>query len=382
MSSEDDLQLLDQQLDSRLQRLQDLWISSNNELVTTQQRASQASHREPEDCLSRTSDTITCQNFHQKYTVGETLNQKDAVSSATAPFIHGDQKTGTENAEHLYGDTKVTREEYQPSVYIENDKTCSTEQQNITEIKKRQFSTSVAENSNEQVSEEKQEPTDDPLEEGEENAIFDEFLDQSTRYRISSLCKKVTHLNGTISVLQEECKRLSSAKKEACTKAHTAETERRTLNKQVLLLQQQTTKLQKSNKQLQGRVQELNTECQGLRKELSSHHHSESEHRSSQSSFQAQLTRAHSENASLREQITTLKNRHKEELDQLRTALGSSNSKVKELERQQRNMSALVKKQDKLIGVINEQKNNLAAAKAAAGLEEKFLNIITPLQPP
>lgn len=33
MSSEDDLQLLDQQLDSRLQRLQDLRISSNNELV-------------------------------------------------------------------------------------------------------------------------------------------------------------------------------------------------------------------------------------------------------------------------------------------------------------------------------------------------------------
>nr|XP_027236598.1 myosin-10-like isoform X1 [Penaeus vannamei] len=385
MSSEDDLQLLDQQLDSRLQRLQGLWISSSSDhvesyKVATQQRVSQASHREPKDCLSKTSETITCQNSHQKYTVGETVNQGDAVIKTTAPFLHGDQKTCTENAEYLYWDTKATQQEYQPSVYRGSDKTCTTEQQNKTGIEKRQLSTRVAENSNEQVIEEKQEATDDHLEEAED-AIFDEFLDQSTRYRISSLCKKVTHLNGTISVLQEECKRLLNAKKEACTRAHTSETERRTLNKQVLLLQQQTTKLQKSNKQLQDRVQELNIECQGLRKELSSHQHSENEHRSSQSSFQAQLTRAHSENASLREQISALKNRHKEELEQLRTALGSSNSKVKELERQQRNMNALVKKQDKLIGVLNEQKNNLAAAKAAAGLEEKFLNIITPLQP-
>lgn len=137
------------------------------------------------------------------------MNQGDAVIKTTAPFLHGDQKTCTENAEYLYGDTKATQQEYQPSVYRGNDKTCTTEQQNKTGIEKRQLSTRVAENSNEQVIEEKQEATDDHLEEAED-AIFDEFLDQSTRYRISSLCKKVTHLNGTISVLQEECKRLVS----------------------------------------------------------------------------------------------------------------------------------------------------------------------------
>lgn len=137
------------------------------------------------------------------------MNQGDAVSSTTAPFLPGEQKTCTENTEYLYGDTKATQEEYEPSEYIGNDKTCTTEQQNITEINERQF-TSAAEKSNEQVTVEKQEATDDSFEEGEENAIFDEFLDQSTRYRISSLCKKVTHLNQTISVLQEECKRLVS----------------------------------------------------------------------------------------------------------------------------------------------------------------------------
>lgn len=88
------------------------------------------------------------------------------------------------------------------------DKTCTTKQQSSCEKEKEEHSIPVVENSNEQSVEKEQEIKDDPLEQGEEDAIFDEFLDQSTRYRINSLCKKVTHLNGTISVLQSECKRL------------------------------------------------------------------------------------------------------------------------------------------------------------------------------
>lgn len=43
-------------------------------------------------------------------------------------------------------------------------------------------------------------------------------------------------------------------------------------------------------------------------------------------------------------------------MDHLRVSIASSSTRVKELERQQRNFSALVKKQEKLITILNEQK--------------------------
>ncbi|XP_042226167.1 uncharacterized protein LOC121869084 isoform X2 [Homarus americanus] len=216
----------------------------------------------------------------------------------------------------------------------------------------------------------------------EEEAIFDEFLDHSTRVRINMLTKKVSALTEALKFAQGECKRLSCAKREASGAAQAAETERRTLSKQVHVLQQETSKLQKSNKHLQERVKELGGECQGLRKELSSRQQGECERRSAQSSHQAQLTRSRADNATLRDQMAILKTKHKEEVDQLRSSVANSNARVKELERQQRNYSALVKKQEKLITILNEQKNNIAAAKTVVGLEEKFLSVVSQLQPP
>ncbi|XP_053627202.1 testis-expressed protein 9 isoform X2 [Cherax quadricarinatus] len=220
------------------------------------------------------------------------------------------------------------------------------------------------------------------VDDDKEEAIFDEFLDQSTRVRISILTKKVKSLSETLKLSQEECKRLVHAKRVASVASSAAETERRNINKKVQNLHQENSKLQKSNKHLLQRVKELNGECQVLRKELASTQHSKCGHCSSQSFIQAQLTRARADNAALRDHTEKLKMKHKEELDQLHASVTSSNARIKELEREKRNFSALVKKQEHLITVLNEQKNNIAAAKAVACLEDRFLAIISPLQPP
>ncbi|XP_045619351.2 LOW QUALITY PROTEIN: testis-expressed protein 9 [Procambarus clarkii] len=224
--------------------------------------------------------------------------------------------------------------------------------------------------------------TDEEVLDAKEEAIFDEFLDQSTRIRIGHLTKKVMGLNQALKLSRDECKRLMSAKREASMAFHTAETERRNMNKQIQTLQQENSRLQTSNKCLQHRIKELTGECQGLRKELCSTRQSESDHRSGQSSIQAQLTRSRADNAAIRDQMAQIKTKHKEEVDELRAFVTESNSRIKDLERQQRNLYALVKKQECLITVLNKQKNNIAAAKVAACLEDKFLAIISPLQPP
>lgn len=228
----------------------------------------------------------------------------------------------------------------------------------------------------------KDETEENELDDAKTEGIFDEFLDHSTRIRIATLTKRAATLNEALKLTQEECKRLSQSMRSACTAAQVAERERRNMNKQVQTLQQELSKLQKVNKHSQQRVKDLTRECQSLRKELSSTRQSECERRNAQSSCEAQLTRSRADNAALRDQMANLVMRHKEETNQLHASIESSNSRFKETERWQRNVFALVQKQEKLIAVLNEQKNNVAAAKAVAGLEEKFLDIISPLQAP
>ncbi|KAK7072060.1 hypothetical protein SK128_020061 [Halocaridina rubra] len=212
------------------------------------------------------------------------------------------------------------------------------------------------------------------------DAIFDEFLDQSTQFRLKALTTKIATLTEALQITQLECKRLVDAKQEAGATARAAELSRRTLSKQLQSQQKELAKHQKTNKHLQERVKELTSECQALRKELSSTRQSECERKSAQSSSHAQLTRVRADNASLKEQIGHMKMKHKEELDCLQSTLAGRNERIKELERDHRNFSSLMKKQENLIKVLNEQKANIGIAKAAAGLEEKFLELIAPLQ--
>ncbi|XP_068218669.1 testis-expressed protein 9-like [Palaemon carinicauda] len=219
------------------------------------------------------------------------------------------------------------------------------------------------------------------LDEGQD-AIFDDFLDQSTKIQIKLLRSKVSNLTEVLNVKQAECKKLTQAKQEALSSLQAAEKTRRVMSKQLQTTQQESARLCKSNKHLSERVKELTGECQMLRKELSNSKQSHCEQKSAQTSSRAQLTRLRAENTTLKEQIGDLKKKHKDELDELRSTQSSNSARIKDLERQQRNYCALVKKQELLIRVLNEQKINIGVAKTAACLEEKFLSILTPLQPP
>ncbi|XP_064090359.1 uncharacterized protein LOC135204199 isoform X2 [Macrobrachium nipponense] len=217
---------------------------------------------------------------------------------------------------------------------------------------------------------------------GAQDAIFDDFLDQSTKIRIKALTSKVSHLTEVLNVKQAECKKHTQAKQEALSSLQTSEMSRRSMSKQLQTTQQELARLGKSNKHLSDRVKELTSECQILRKELTSSKQSQCEQKSATTSSRAQLTRLRTDNATLKEQIAELKKKHKDELDELRSTLTSNSAQIKELERQQRNYCALVKKQELLIRILNEQKINIGVAKTAACLEDKFLSILTPLQPP
>lgn len=71
MSSEDDLQLLDQQLDSRLQRLQGLWISSSSDHVESYKVSFKFKWStfvtEQEDCFELCNSVMTAFYSYQSW---------------------------------------------------------------------------------------------------------------------------------------------------------------------------------------------------------------------------------------------------------------------------------------------------------------------------
>ncbi|KAK3867347.1 hypothetical protein Pcinc_027187 [Petrolisthes cinctipes] len=215
----------------------------------------------------------------------------------------------------------------------------------------------------------------------EQDAIFDDFLDTCTRSRLRLLTTKVASLTQALQAAKEECNSLTASKREANRAVQVGEVERRALSKRVIALQQDSTRLTRTNAQLNTRVKELTSECQALQKEVSSIYQREGERRGSHTALQAQLTRARSESASLRDQLASLKFRRKEEVEELRGQLAEAETKNRGLERARRNLAALTSKQQRLIEVLEKQKSNIAAGRAVAGLEEKFLATIAPLHP-
>ncbi|KAK4320207.1 hypothetical protein Pmani_008898 [Petrolisthes manimaculis] len=216
----------------------------------------------------------------------------------------------------------------------------------------------------------------------EQDAIFDDFLDTCTRSRLKLLTTKVASLTQTLQAAKEECNSLTASKREANRAVQVGEVERRALSKRVIALQQDSARLTRTNAQLNTRVKELTSECQAVQKEVSSIYHREGERRGSHTALQAQLTRARAESANLRDQLTSLKFRHKEEAEELRGQLAEAETKNRGLERARRNLATLTSKQQRLIEVLEKQKSNIAAGRAVAGLEEKFLATIAPLHPP
>ncbi|CAL4066973.1 unnamed protein product, partial [Meganyctiphanes norvegica] len=213
-----------------------------------------------------------------------------------------------------------------------------------------------------------------------DDTMFDEFLDNATKLRIKSLSSKLLGLNQTLYMVQEECKKLRQEKRDSYLRAQNAESECSSLRKTVISIQQQLSRQQDSNKTLQEQLKQKTTDCQALRKELSSYRSIENDFKSLQSTKESLLNRTKAENASLKEQIFGIKARQKEELNQVLEKSSEANKKSRQLEKQNRNLSLLVKKQEKLLAVITEQRDNIAIAKAAQSLEDKFLNIISPLQ--
>ncbi|XP_066973734.1 golgin subfamily A member 5-like [Macrobrachium rosenbergii] len=150
----------------------------------------------------------------------------------------------------------------------------------------------------------------DDLDEAQD-AIFDDFLDQSTKIRIKTLTSKVSHLTDVLNVKQAECKKHAQAKQEALSSLQASEMSRRSMSKQLQNTQQELARLGKSNKHLSERVKELTSECQTLRKELAGSKQSHCEQKSATTSSRAQLTRLRTDNATLKEQIADLKKKHK-----------------------------------------------------------------------
>ncbi|XP_063855223.1 uncharacterized protein LOC135097348 [Scylla paramamosain] len=236
---------------------------------------------------------------------------------------------------------------------------------------------------NERLKEKSEHKEDEEEEEKEEDyAIFDEFLDASTRCRLRQLASKVEALSQALHLAREECQQMASSKRESSRAVQAAERECRAMAKQTQVMKQELARLQKTNADLRLRVKELGQECQALRKEASEARQREACRGAGHTSLQGHLTRARAENLNLKEQLVNSKALHKEEVEELRRKLREGEEKRRDVERDRRELRAVTKKQDKLIEILHQQKSHLAAAKATAGLEQKFLSLIAPLHHP
>ncbi|XP_076054934.1 uncharacterized protein LOC143033414 isoform X2 [Oratosquilla oratoria] len=209
---------------------------------------------------------------------------------------------------------------------------------------------------------------------------FDDFLDQSTKLRIRSLMLRCKGLSEDLAKSQEDCRKLQREKKDVCENLHASEQERKKVCTQLKAVQTALSRQEKQTQNLQEEVKKLNQECKEIRKERDASHSAEGASKSLATSLEARLSRALIDNTKLRQQLKEETRKKKENHEVLKSTNEKQLHQIRGLERTNRDLMQLVGKQHKLIDNLKEQKNQIAAAKAAQCLQEQFLSIISPIQ--